>query len=85
MVKAVEINTVELLRVINWATSNSDARRIINSRGLKIDNELHTELIFFFTGSEFIMQFGRKIIRILIPVMKQWYADNAREEYYNND
>lgn len=79
--KAVEIDTIQLLRDIGWANSNGEARRMLASNGLKIDNEVHTELTFFFTGSEFIMRFGRKIIRILIPIMKQWYNDDARVEY----
>lgn len=79
--KAVEINTIQLLRDVGWANSNGEARRMIASNGLKIDNEIHVEFEFFFAGSEFIMQFGRKYIRVIIPIMKQWYNDDARKEY----
>jgi hypothetical protein len=79
--KAIHIDTIKLLRDVGWANSNGESRRMIASKGLRIDNEIHTELDFFFTGSEFIMQFGRKYIRIIIPVMKQWYNDDARIEH----
>jgi len=81
--KAVEVNTVSLLRGIGWATSNMEARRMIESKGLRIDNEVVEDEEFFFAGSEFIMRFGkRRYIRIIFPAMKEFYNDSAEEEWY---
>jgi tyrosyl-tRNA synthetase len=74
--KAVEINTTQLLRDIGWANSNNEARRMIRSGGLRIDGEKHEEELFWFSGSSFVMQFGkRRFIRIRIPAMRQFYNE----------
>jgi tyrosyl-tRNA synthetase len=88
----IEVNLITLLReVLGWASSNSEAWRMVRSGGLCISNEVVTpdtvdgSGTFFYAGSEFIIQFGkRKWRRIIFPRMKQFYNDDAREEWYSN-
>lgn len=75
--KAVAVNTIDLLTTIEWAKTRSEARRMIQSGGLWIDGERH-EFIdpWFFAGSEFIMHFGkRRWAKIIFPAMKQYYKE----------
>lgn len=75
--KAVELSTVHILRMVGWAKSNGEARRMIQSGGLRIDGERHDLDEFYFTGSSFIMQYGRRLFaRIHIPCMKEYYDDS---------
>ena len=70
----VEIDTIKLLRDVGWATSNSEAKRMIQGGGVYIDGEKHDILgSFFFAGCEFIMKHGRKFVRVRIPEMEQFY------------
>jgi hypothetical protein len=88
----VEVNLIRLLHeTLGWASSNSDAWRMIRSNGLRISNEIVTSDTvdesgtLLYAGSEFIIQFGkRKWRRIIFPRMKQFYNDDAREEWYSN-
>ena len=42
-----EISVVELLKQAGFASSNSDAKRLINGRGIKVDGEtLHDSSVF---------------------------------------
>lgn len=80
--KAVELELIPLLRQIGWASSNSEARRMLISGGLRIDGEVIEDDTIYFCGSEFIMSFGkRRWIRIIVECMKQFYSDDAREEW----
>lgn len=77
-IKAVQINTIKLLRDVKWANSNSEARRMLQSNGLRIDGEQHTQEEFYFAGSSFIMQYGRRLfMRVRIPAMEEYYDHNS--------
>ncbi len=77
-VTAVEVNTIQLLRDVGWAKSNNEARRMLNDGGLRIDGEKHQEDVFYFAGSEFIMQYGRRrFVRVRIPAMEQFYKESV--------
>lgn len=75
--KAAEIDTITLLRDVGWAQSNGEARRMILGGGLYIDGEKHDFIEpFFFTGSSFIMNFGRRrYVRVHILQLKDEYPD----------
>jgi len=83
--KLATLSAVDILTQIKWAASKSEARRMLASGGVKIDGIRHIEEEFLFAGSEFIISFGkRKYARIVLPAMKEFYNDNAREEWDGN-
>lgn len=78
--KMIEVDPVALLMEIGWASSRSDARRMIASGGVYIDNEkILDSAPFYFAGCSFLMKHGRKWIHIIFESMRKFYTEESRE------
>lgn len=80
--KAIHISVIDILRHVGFATSNSEARRLLAQGAVRIDNEPQVSDDMYFAGSEFILRCGkRKYARVIFPAMKEWYTEKA-EDYW---
>lgn len=61
------INICELLKIVNFASSNSEARRLINGKGIKINGEVILDSsLEVIIENEVIIQFGKnKFIKVI--------------------
>ncbi len=62
-----ELNIIKIIRTIGFATSNSDARRLISGGGIKIDGKVITDKFDISNLNTFVISQGKnKFIRVVI-------------------
>ena len=61
-----EIPIVELLKQTGFATSNSDARRLIEGSGIKIDGETVSDVDFVVRGGGVLQRGKNRFVRVLL-------------------
>ena len=61
------LNLIEALRTAGFAQTNSDARRLITGRGIKIDNEVITDINYVIEKSETVIRKGKnRFVKVLL-------------------